>query len=500
MTRQREAPVLSPSVVRQLARLAADSPDELVLSARSSSGDWLSLTRAELGRHIDRATRELTAGTTGGKTLVSLPNSAQFFIAVLASWNAGRTPLIVPPHSTPTELATLFTGVDERQEDVHEFPDLAPADLTPADLTGSAQPADAPTAAYTAEDPVDEPAEAWYLPSGGSTGLPRLIPVAGRPIAQLSSQRILLQAMGWQPDSTQLVMGPLCHAAPFTSAMTGLLAGNHLVVVDRFTAAALRDACLRFPPTWCQTTPHQMAVIDSSDDLADAFGARLTGLMHTAAACPKDVKQAWISRLGGERVFELYGSTQMVGAVVNSGTDWLARPGTVGRPFMTQVRVVGEAGRRLPPGEVGEVFMRTGATRRLTAAETAHLRSQPGGFFSVGDLGYLDQDGFLFLTDRVDDVIIVGGANVSARETEHCLLTHPQVKEVLVVGRTHHLLGHTVHALVVPEDLGRPPAAAELRQHCAEILAAHKVPATVEFIAQFSRSRAGKIQRYRYQE
>jgi bile acid-coenzyme A ligase len=241
-----------------------------------------------------------------------------------------------------------------------------------------------------------------------------------------------------------------------------------------------------------------MALIGGDESLAGAFCGKLDGIMHTAAPCPADVKREWIARLGAERVFEMYGSTQMVGAAICNGAEWLERPGTVGRPFMTQVRIFSEEGRRLGPGRVGEVTMRSMGTRRITPTSAAHVRAHPGGFYGVGDLGYLDTEGYLFLTDRLDDVIIVGGANVSAREVENALTSHPAVREAIVSGRSHDLLGQTVHAAVVRTS-NSDITAAELRAYCTGLLAAHKVP-SVEIVEELARSRAGKVQRFRYSD
>ncbi|MFK3979401.1 class I adenylate-forming enzyme family protein [Micromonospora sp. NPDC050397] len=490
-------PVLPPgplSTYRRMRELAGVEPDRTAVSARGADGGWSSLTRAELVALAEAQAARLLAEPPGPYTVVALPNGIGFFVAVLASWWAGRTPLVVPPESTAPELVRLFSSVGRPREEIFAFDG--------SELVAPVRDASAPTTAgrtaATVAVGAAEPAVAWYLPSGGSTSLPRLVPVPGRPADQLSGQSTLLGAVGWRPDADHLVLGPLSHAAPFTCALTGLVHGNHVVLVDRFAPGAVRDAVRRVPPTWCQLTPHQMAVIGADPAFLRSFGARLAGLLHTAAPCPAAVKRLWMDSIGADRVYELYASTQMVGAVVSRGTDWLQRPGTVGRPYMTQVRILDEKGLVLPPGQVGEVYLRTAGTRRLSAAQTGHLRGRPGGYFSVGDLGYLDEDGFLFLVDRVDDVIIVGGANVSAREVEQTLVAHPAVGEALVVGRPDRLLGQRVHALVVPADAESVPDTTDLRAHCAGLLAPHKVPTSIEVIAEFERSHAGKIQRFRY--
>ncbi|WP_055518635.1 class I adenylate-forming enzyme family protein [Streptomyces ossamyceticus] len=418
--------------------------------------------------------------------MIDLPNGDSFLVAVLATWWTGRTPLVVPPGSTPQETKALFAATGG-------VPPTPPISALPLQTAGVARSRDD----GTSRTPRPEPHHAWSLPSGGSTGLPGLVPVAGPPAAVLAGQQRLLSVVGWRPAAVQLVLGPLFHAAPFTSALSGLAAGNHLVVPDRFTPAGVAEVLTVAPPTWCQLTPHHMAMIGCDEGLADRLCGTLEGLLHTAAPCPEDVKRAWIERLGGERLFEIYGSTQMLGTTVCDGVEWLERPGTVGRPFMTRIRILDEDGRRLPAGTVGEVAMRSPRTRQLTAPEAAQVRPHPGGFYGAGDLGHLDEAGYLFLSDRVDDVIIVGGANVSAREIENVLTAHPLIREAVVSGRPHPVLGELPHAVVVCEP-GGSLTLRELKGYCAQYLASHKVPASFEAVGELARSRAGKVQRYRY--
>jgi bile acid-coenzyme A ligase len=469
-----------PSVAQRLDELARDRPRATALSARAADGAWHSLRYPELRDRVASLGGRLTTHPHH-RTLIEQPNGVAFVVAVLATWWAGKASLVIPVGTSGMERKTLLSGVPDGAEPLVVAEDLAPAG-----------------AVATPDPPRRHTPEAWFLPSGGTTGYPRLVPVTGDPSALLAGQEMLLRQLGWRPDWVQLVMGPLTHAAPFTCALTGILGGNHVVVLHRFEFPALADAVRRHPPQWCQATPHQLALISANDQLATAFTVRLEGLMHTAAPCPPEVKRAWIDRVGADRLYELYGSTQMVGTVINRGDEWLDRPGTAGKPFMTQIRIVDSGGLTLPCGQVGEVFMRTSRTSRLPRSATAHLKAGPDGFFSVGDLGYLDEHGYLYLTSRADDVLIVGGANVSAREVEDALLGHPRVAEAVVVGRPHRLLGEVPHAIVVARDAADRLDVGDLRAHCAGLLAAHKVPVSIEQVAALHRSSAGKVERFRY--
>src|SRR5258708_4509507 len=142
--------------------------------------------------------------------------------------------------------------------------------------------------------------------------------------------------------------------------------------------------------------------------------------------------------------------------------------------------------------------MYTGAAQGFTAERVAHLRGTGNGFYSVGDLGYLDPDGYLYLTDRTDDVFTVGGANISAREVESVLIAHPEVREAVVGRQPDELLGNVVGATVVPVDPERPPGEAELKDFCGSRLPAYKVPVKIAMVTELARSRADKVERYRY--
>jgi acyl-coenzyme A synthetase/AMP-(fatty) acid ligase len=162
------------------------------------------------------------------------------------------------------------------------------------------------------------------------------------------------------------------------------------------------------------------------------------------------------------------------------------------------VLILGPDGAALPIGEVGEVFMYTGATQGQPPEKVAHLRGTGTGHYSVGDLGYLDADGYLYLTDRIDDVFTVGGANVSPREVEHVLVGHAAVREAVVGRQDDELLGSVVRATVVAADPQAPPSVAELVAHCRARLAGYKVPASIDVVPELARSRAGKVERFRY--
>jgi bile acid-coenzyme A ligase len=211
------------------------------------------------------------------------------------------------------------------------------------------------------------------------------------------------------------------------------------------------------------------------------------------------LKEAWIEWLGAEKIRELYAGTEAQVATVITGEEWLQHRGSVGRPIGGgQIRILGEDGQELPPGEVGEVFMMPargrGSTYRYIGAEA---RSHEG-WESLGDMGYLDADGYLYLADRQTDMILSGGANIYPAEVEAALDAHPAVRSSAVIGLPDEDLGNATHAIVdiADADVGEP----ELREFLVERLARYKQPRTYELVREPLRDDAGKLRRSRLRE
>jgi bile acid-coenzyme A ligase len=232
------------------------------------------------------------------------------------------------------------------------------------------------------------------------------------------------------------------------------------------------------------------------DDVKDAADlSSLKEVVHVAAPCPPWLKEEWIRWLGPHRVQEFYAGSEAQGITIITGEEWLRKPGSVGKAAMgSQVRILDPVTREdLPPGEVGEIFMLpeggTGSTYRYVGADP---RRTEDGWDSIGDLGWLDEDGYLFLADRAVDMIITGGANVYPAEVEGALESHPLVRCSAVIGLPDDDLGQRVHAVVETDDeLGED----ELRAHLAERLVRYKIPRSFELVSEPIRDDAGKVRR-----
>jgi bile acid-coenzyme A ligase len=233
--------------------------------------------------------------------------------------------------------------------------------------------------------------------------------------------------------------------------------------------------------------------------VAAADLSSITGIMHTASACPPWVKRAWIDLVGAEKILEGFGATDYVGACLIRGDEWLEHPGSVGRPADCDVRILDEDGNEVPTGEVGEIYMRLRVPEDAEASfeyiGAPDLKRTPDGFATVGDLGWVDADGYVYVADRRVDMIVTGGANVYPAEVEASLSDHRDVADVAVIGLPDEDWGRRVHAVVQPADPANPPAVDALLAHARNTLAAYKCPKTVEFVDELPRNQAGKIRR-----
>jgi bile acid-coenzyme A ligase len=327
--------------------------------------------------------------------------------------------------------------------------------------------------------------------SGGSTGRPKLI-LAGMPGVALAPGGPVYR-IGW--DDVCVMTGPLYHNAPFVCTNNALMQGAHVILMPRFDAEETLRLVDAHKATWLYVVPTMMSRIWK---LPDAVRARydvssLQTVWHMAAPCPPWLKEAWINWIGPEAIMELYAGTEAQAATIITGTEWLEHRGSVGQVRAGTMAIFNEAGEQLPPGETGEIYLK----RPEGAPESyryrgASARTLPGGWESLGDIGYFDEDGYLYLADRRTDMILVGGANVYPAEIEAALDEHPAVASSAVIGLPHDELGNQVHAIVqkkgeVTED--------ELREYLRGQLVTYKQPRTYEFVEGNIRDDAGKVRR-----
>jgi bile acid-coenzyme A ligase len=330
------------------------------------------------------------------------------------------------------------------------------------------------------------------MTSGGSTGRPKII-VDHMPGVYSPDAAALLQ----QPGDVLLNPGPLYHNAPFASMLTGLFTGAHVVEMGRFDASEALRLIGRHQVQWVNFVPTMMNRIwklpDEERLAADMSSLRI--VFHMASACPEWLKAAWIDWLGPDRIFELYGGAERQGMTIISGHEWLERRGSVGRVAPgSRMRVLNADGQDCAPGEIGEIYFLPEAGRNATYHYIGADAKLSGEWESLGDLGRMDADGYLYLVDRRTDLILSGGANVYPAEVEAALDRHEEVLSSAVVGMPDEDLGQRVHAIVQRRE-GSTLSTADLLVHVAQNLARYKVPRSVEFVTAPLRDDAGKVRR-----
>ncbi|HEX2891669.1 AMP-binding protein [Vineibacter terrae] len=464
------------------AHHAARDPERAAVTQDDASVSWRALEAA-----ANRRARLFAASGVGEGDFVTiaLPNGVEFYETSFAIWKLGATPNVVSSRLPDAELRAIVELVQPRLvvgPDPGRLPgwQVLPAGHTPdPSLSDAALP--------------PKVAPYWKaMSSGGSTGRPKIIvdhnPGVWDPAVGL---------LGQQPGDVLLNPGPLYHNAPFSLMHAGLFGGGHVVNMDRFDPLRALELIARHRVQWVNFVPtmmHRIGRLPQEQRTAPDLGS-LRVVFHMASACPVWLKEQWIGWLGPERIFELYGGTERQGATVISGTEWLAHKGSVGRIQPgARLRVVGEKGKDCAPGEVGEIFFLPdggrGSTYHYIGADAKSLDD----WESIGDMGYVDADDYLYIVDRRTDLIVSGGANIYPAEVEAALDGHPDVSSSVVIGLPDDDLGHRAHALVQLAP-GARISADDLRAWLETRLVRYKVPRSFEFVDDFLRDDAGKVRR-----
>jgi bile acid-coenzyme A ligase len=461
--------------------LAEQEPDRLAVI----HGDDR-VTRQELERRSNRLARGYAERGVGPGALVTLalPNGIEFLVATLAVWKLGGCPQPISARLPERERRAIV--------------ELAKPALIVGVAAGeygdapSVPPGFAPAAALSDEPLPDVvPPNVRTMTSGGSTGRPKLIVDLTPALADPT-----VAENGMQLRGTTLVPGPLYHAGPFIVSWQCLLSGGTLILTTRFEPEECLRLIERHRVDWALFVPTMMQRIWKlpSEVRARTDVSSLRRVMCTGAPSPAWLKRAWIEWIGAEKVWEAYGGTERIAGTLISGSEWLAHPGSVGRPTLgRKIRILDADGKDCGPREVGEVFMLPaagrGTTYRYLGAEAA---ASADGWESLGDMGYLDEDGYLYLVERKTDMVVVGGSNVYPAEVEAALDAHPEVRSSAVIGLPDEDLGQRLHAIY---EADAELDAAELRAHLASHLAPHKIPRSFERVAEPLRDDAGKVRR-----
>ncbi len=340
------------------------------------------------------------------------------------------------------------------------------------------------------------------LYSSGTTGRPKGVeaPLPGAPLGTTDAVHLLVSALfGAAADSVYLSPAPMYHAAPLRFSMGFHRTGATVIAMERFDAEDALALIERYRVTHSQWVPTMfIRMLKLPAEVREGYDvSSLQVAIHAAAPCPVAIKEQMID-WWGPVLHEYYAGTEGNGFVYCDSAAWLAHKGTVGQPIASELHIVGDDGEELPAGEAGTIYFGGGAefAYHNDPDKTASSRDPKGrGWSTLGDVGYVDGDGFLFLTDRKAYMIITGGVNVYPQEAENVLAVHPKVADVAVLGVPNDDFGEEVKAVVEPismDDAG-PDLARELIAYCREHLADVKCPRTVDFRAELPRHPTGKL-------
>jgi bile acid-coenzyme A ligase len=291
---------------------------------------------------------------------------------------------------------------------------------------------------------------------------------------------------------TQLVALPLHHSA-FTALYHGLALDHRIVLMERFEATQFCTLIERQHVNVVRVVPAMMRLALASPAFSTCDLTSLEAVHQGGATCAPGVKRAWLEVIGAKKVYEGYSSQERIGAVWIRGDEWLDRQGSVGKPKNCEIRILGEDGAERPNGAIGEIYIRSAFSRQPEYLGDGPPLPERDGYFSLGDMGYLDADGYLYILDRRVDMINVGGTNVYPAEIERVLLEQPDVLDAAVVGIEHAILGRVPCAFIVPAVDSEPPRTVDLYHHCRARLALAKVPARYVICTALPRSENGKI-------
>lgn len=476
-------------------------PEAVAVGSDEASSTWLDLERAchRVGNGLLRlgvAPRERIA--------ILADNSLGWLEAFLGTLRVGAAVVPVNRHGSLDEIAYILDNSRARLLIVDETHEALGSQASALVGTPETRVIGASFEEWLgAQDDSPPPDRGPGFLMGytsGTTGRPKGVV---RPLGQsgptlLRDVRPVAEIYGFGVGGAHLVVGPLYHGGPLMFALMALASGQRLVVRKRFDAAETLSLIERERVTSTHMVPtmfvRMLRLADEARTSADVSSLEL--VIHGAATCPVWVKEAMLDWLGPVLV-EYYGSTEGTGPILATSAEWRAKPGTVGRPRgAIEISIVDGEGNDVAPGQVGTVYFRRpqGPPEYHEDPEKTSRSRLMDGRFTVGDMGYLDEEGYLFLTDRQIDMIISGGVNVYPAEVEAILLRHPAVADCAVFGIPDDEWGESVLAAVTTIDGGGVPED-ELIQWCRGQIAHFKCPRSIEFHEALPRDDSGKLRK-----
>ncbi len=491
------------------AQLAVDRPDEVALRDDDVTLGWAQVN--DILNRVVNGLGELDLGPDR-RVAVFAENSVETVLAHLGGLLAGASTVPVNFHLNTDEVTYILQDSGARA--VFVGPGTVSIGLEAAGRAGvpvvigwrvSGETEVRPwedwlAAADPAEPSPDIEPRPNLMYTSGTTGRPKGVELPPTMFAGGGTMTEHVAALATSPFAafgTHLVVGPMYHTGPL-SGVRLLAAGIPVVVLGRFDAeSVLRAIDTHRAATTVMVPTHFIRLLSLPEEVRARYDVSSLQLVaHTGASCPIDVKHKMIDWFGPV-LQDSYGATEVGTTCTISSEEWLQHPGSVGRaipPF--RVIVVDDEEREVPAGTEGRLYFEDATGRGIVypgdPEKTARAHLRPG-VFTLGEIGYVTDDGFVYITDRFTDMIVSGGANIYPAEAEQVLIEHPQVDDVAVIGVPNRDMGEEVKALVVPSDPDAPPAAEELIAWCRERLAGYKCPRTVDIVETIGRTAMGKV-------
>jgi long-chain acyl-CoA synthetase len=497
---------------------ATARPDDLALADDTGTRTW-----SELDSRVNQLIHAFRqAGIDAGDTIAIVSgNCNEWFETSFACSNNGMTYVPVNWHLVGPEIAYILKDSGAKAIVVgHQFLDEVTRALEDERVEGIelALVIGAPTTdrfqnfdEFVATGSPDEPDNQSFggpmFYTSGTTGNPKGVK------SMLSSMPAATDPSVWQligagfsdlvvGDGRTVLCGPVYHSAQWAYSFLPMIVGSATVMQHKYDSAGVLDLIDRHEATNVHLVPTQMKrLLDLPADTKATFdGSSLQLVMHGAAPCPPVVKQGLID-WWGPKISEYYGSTEGSVITMIDSEQWMAKGGSVGPPMPNmEIIVVGDDGARLGPNEPGTLYFRNSTGMDFeyhNAPEKTHDAHLEPGVFTTGDVGYVDDDGYLWLSDRKIDMIISGGVNIYPAEIEGVLGGHSLVADVAVIGVPNDEYGEEVKAVIVPQDgvASDEALVVTLRSFCREQLASFKVPRSFDFTDELPRTGTGKVQK-----
>ncbi len=479
---------------RGVAGVAADDPDRIALIEGSRRITFGELDSQANGLAVALAEDGVGHGDAVG---MMLHNRAEWFAISHAVARLGAMFVPISHRLTPSEVRYIVQDSGMKVCFAEGDVDLGVDGVRTVDVdrAGWIRPEPAPPSREFLHTP---PTLMGY--TSGTTGRPKAVERPAPVPAPEATTSAVAAFWGYGRETVQLMCGPLYHTAPSAYSEYALWEGGRVVVQEGFVGDRALSLIEEHRVTSTQMVPaHFVRLLDAEWSRYDRSSVRL--VIHAAAPCPLSVKWRILGVFPPGTVWELYGATESMGSVISPG-EWMLKPGSVGRPFPgLHIRVLDGSGDPLPPGEIGTIYVSTfpGSKFSYRGDSDKTASAYREGYVTVGDLGHLDEHGYLYIADRRTDLIIRGGVNIYPAEVESALAEDPDVGDAAVIGLPDERMGHRVHAIVELRP-GVDPDSGAILGRLSERLADYKRPSSIEFVEALPREPNGKVLKHRLQE